>query len=148
MSTPDIVKGTYVSVLVEEPAGSGTFVPLCGMTTRTLTEQVNTNDVFVRDCEEPEEAPFRRLVKTGKQWDMSASGLYNRALKGLVKSLVGATRLYRYFIGEPVDDAVYSSFFEGPAMLTQRQITGGDEDFVQSELTWASDGEWVEAEVD
>ena len=28
--------------------------------------------------------------------------------------------------------------------MTQHQITGGDEDDVTAELTWASDGEWVE----
>lgn len=147
MTTPSIVRGTYVSLLVESDVTPGTFIPFCGINTRTFTEQVNTNDVFTRDCDDPESIPFRRLVSTGKQWDLSGSGQYNRAQGELVSSLVGVTKNYRFLIGEPADDAVYTSYFQGLAKLTQRQITGADEDFVQVELTIASDGEWTETEL-
>lgn len=144
MTVPSLVRGTYVSILVEDPNAPGTFLPLCGINTRTLTEQINTNDVFTRDCDDPEDIPFRRLIQTGRQWDLSGSGQYNRALGGLISSLMGVRANYRFMIGEPDDDAVYESYFGGPAMLTQRQITGSDEDFVQTELTIGSDGEWTE----
>ncbi len=147
MTVPSIVRGTYVSILVEDPENPGTFLPLCGLNTRTLTEQVNTNDVFTRNCDNPEDIPFRRLIQTGKQWDLSGSGQYNRALGGLISSLVGVRANYRFLIGEPADDTVYTSYFGGPAMLTQRQITGADDDFVQTELTIGSDGEWTETEL-
>lgn len=147
MSVPAIVRGTYVSILVEDPDAPGTYLALCGINTRTLTEQINTNDVFTRDCDDPEDIPFRRLIQTGRQWDLSGSGQYNRALGGLISSLMGVRANYRFLIGEPVDDAVYTSYFGGPAMLTQRQITGSDEDFVQTELTIGSDGEWTETEL-
>ncbi|MBI1682388.1 phage tail protein [Caulobacter hibisci] len=147
MTVPSIVRGTYVSILVEDPDNAGAFLPLCGITTRTLTEQVNTNDAFTRNCDDPEDIPFRRLIQTGKQWDLSGSGQYNRAQAALIGSLVGVRANYRFLIGEPADDAVYTSYFGGPAMLTQRQITGADDDFVQTELTIGSDGEWVETEV-
>lgn len=144
MSVPDIVRGTYVSILVEDPGNPGTYLPLCGINTRTLTEQINTNDVFNRDCANPEDIPFRRLIQTGRQWDMSGSGQYNRALGGLLSGLMGVRANYRFLIGEPAEDAVYTSYFGGPAMLTQRQITGSDGDFVQTELTIGSDGQWTE----
>lgn len=144
MSVPAIVRGTYVSILVEDADNPGTFIPLCGINTRTLTEQVNTNDVFTRNCDDPEDIPFRRLIQTGKQWDLSGSGQYNRAQGALIGTLMGVRKNYRFLIGEPADDAVYTSYFGGPAMLTQRQITGSDEDFVQVELTIGSDGEWTE----
>lgn len=150
MATPDLVEGTYVNILVESPAtsdGSGTYVPLCGLTTRTLTEQVNTRDRFTRDCASPGSIPIRRLINTGKQWDLSGAGGYNRAQASLVGGLVGERRFYRFAIGEPADDAVYQSYFQGQARLTQRQITGADDDDVQAELTFASDGEWDETEV-
>ena len=144
MSTPDILTGTYVSVLVENPDTPGAFIPLCGMTTRNLTRQVQTRDRFLRDCDDPEDIPVRRLIVTGKQWDLSASGLYNRAQAALLSGLFGIKATYRFLIGEPADDAVYTSYFQGDAVMTQHQITGGDEDDVTAELTWASDGEWVE----
>jgi hypothetical protein len=148
MSAPDIVKGTYVAIAVETTIGGGTFTRLCGLSTKRLTEQVNTRDVFTRDCADPEDIPFRRLVQTGKQWDLSGSGQYNRAQAGFVSSLVGVRRLYRFFVGEPADDAVYQSYFEGYAQLTQRQIAGSDEDFTNAELTIASDGQWTETKGD
>ena len=150
MAEPDLVQGTYVNILVESPAtadGSGTYVPLCGLETRTLTEQVNTRDRFTRDCADAGSVPIRRLVKTGKQWDLAGAGGYNRAQGSLVSSLIGEKRFYRFAIGEPADDTVYQSYFWGPAMLTQRQITGADDDDVQAEMTFASDGEWAEVEV-
>lgn len=147
MSFPAIVEGTFVAIQVEEPAASDTFVTLCGLNSHTFTEQVNTRDRFLRDCATPGSTPIRGVAPTGKQWDLSGSGLYNRAQATLVSSLVGVTRNYRFFIGEPADDAVYSSYWQGPAMLTQRQITGGDDGDTAAEMTFASDGVWVETEV-
>lgn len=144
MTVPSIVRGTYVSILVEDDAAPGTFIALCGISSRTLTEQVNTNDVFTRNCDDPEDIPFRRLVQTGLQWDLSGSGQYNRAQAALISTLRGKRKNYRFLIGEPAGDAVYTSYFGGPGMLTQRQITGSDDEFVQAELTIASDGEWTE----
>ncbi|MBO9710573.1 MAG: hypothetical protein J7521_20420 [Caulobacter sp.] len=147
MTTPSIVRGTYVSILVEDDANPGTYIALCGISARTLTEQVNTNDVFTRNCDNPEDIPFRRLIQTGKQWDLSGSGQYNRAQGALMGTLVGVRKNYRFLIGEPAEDAVYTSYFQGPAMMTQRQIVGNDDDFVTTELTIGSDGEWTETQL-
>jgi hypothetical protein len=144
MSLPDIVKGTYVSVLVEDQTNLGTFIPLCGMTTRSFVEQVNTRDQFIRDCSDPENIPVRKVIPTGKQWDLSASGVYNRAEAALVSASVGKSYNYRFVIGEPEDDQVYSSYFEGPAVLSQRKITGDDGDDTTAEMTFVSDGQWDE----
>lgn len=147
MSFPAIVEGTFVAIQVEDPANPGPPVTLCGLNSHTFTEQVNTRDRFLRDCATPGSIPIRGVAPTGKQWDLSGSGLYNRAQATLVSSLVGVTANYRFYIGEPADDAVYASYWEGPAMLTQRQITGGDDGDVAAELTFASDGLWVEVPV-
>lgn len=144
MSAPDIIRGTFVSILAEDPDDAGEYLTLCGLTTRSLTHQVNTRDRFTRDCAAPEATPARTLVTTGQQWDLSGSGLYNRAQAALVSSLIGVKANYRFLLGEPAADAVYTSYHAGAAMLTQRQITGSDDDDVQAELTFASDGVWTE----
>ena len=147
MSLPKIVRGTYVNIAVEDPDAPGTYINLCGLTSRTFTEQVQTRDRFTRDCNKPEDVPVRGIVATGKQWDLSGAGLYNRAQAELVAGLSGVVKKYRFIIGEPADDAVYSSYHEGAAMMTQRQITGAEDDDVTAELTFASDGEWTEVPV-
>lgn len=146
MAQPDIVKGTYLDLLLQTAAGPpAVFSPLCGLTTRSFTEQVNTNDTFVPDCDDPEDVPVRRLVPTGKQWDLSGEGLYNLAQEQKIREASGVTKNYRFRIGRPAGSIVGTGFWEGPAMLTNIQIggnTGGGE-FGTVSLTIASDGEWV-----
>lgn len=147
MALPDLLEGTYVSVMVENPAtadGSGTYVILCGMTAHTFTEQVNTRDRFTRDCATPGSLPIRQVIATGKQWDLTASGTFNRAQAALVSTLVGQKRYYKFFVGEPADDAVYTSEFKGKALLSTRAFTADQEADVTMQLTFLSDGEWVE----
>lgn len=145
MALPDIVKGTYIDILVGDGDDPEIFVPFCGLTTRNFTEQVNTNDTFVPDCADPEDVPTRRLVPTGKQWDLSGDGLYNLAQGEIMRTAVGVTLNYRFRIARPAGSVVGAGYYEGPAMLTNRQIggnTGGGE-FGSVSLAIASDGEWV-----
>lgn len=145
MARPDIVKGTYIDIAIGDGATPEVFTPFCGLTARTFTEQVNTNDQFVPDCADPEDVPIRRLVPTGKQWDLSGDGLLNLAQKSLVDAAVGVTRNYRYIIGRPAGSVVGAGYYEGPAMITNKQIGGstGDGQFASLSLTMASDGEWL-----
>jgi hypothetical protein len=144
MAQPDIVKGTYIDILIGDGANTEAFVPICGLTTRQFTQQVNTNDVFVPDCADPEDVPVRRLVPTGKQWDLSGDGLYNLAQEEAIREALGVTKNYRFRIARPTGSTTGAGYYEGPAMLTNTQIggnTGGGE-FGSVSLTIASDGAW------
>lgn len=145
MAQPDIVKGTYIDILMGDGAVPEVFTPICGLTTRQFTQQGNTNDVFIPDCDDPEDVPVRRLVSTGKQWDLSGDGLYNLANEGDIRGAFMVTKNYRFRIARPAGSIVGTGFYEGPAMLTNIQIggnTGGGE-FGTVSLAIASDGEWV-----
>lgn len=145
MATPEIVKGTYIDILIGDGADPEAFVAVCGITTRQMTDQVNTNDVFVPDCADPEDVPTRRLVPTGRQWDLSGEGLYNLAQEDLLREVTGITRTYRFRVRRPAGSIVGTGYYEGPAMLTNRQIGGnsGGGEFGSISLAIASDGEWV-----
>lgn len=142
MSVPDILSGTYIRILVGNGATPEVFTAICGITTRTYSHQVNTSDAFIRDCDDPDELPFRRIVATGEQWDLSGSGHYNRAQRALVDAATGVTKSYRFVLTEPADDEVDAGYYAGPAMLTQVNLGGGDEGFGTVELTIASNGRW------
>lgn len=145
MAQPDIVKGTYVDILIGDGAATELFTPICGLTTRSFTHQVNTNDTFIPDCADPEDRPVRRLSVTGEQWDLSGEGLYNLAQEELIREATGVTANYRFRINRPAGSIVGTGYYEGPAMITNRQIggnTGGGE-FGSLSITIASDGEWV-----
>ena len=149
MAEPKIVRGTYISILVgnddEVLPGSETFTTLCGVTTRSLTHQANTSDSFVRDCADPEAVPVRRLIVTGEQWDLAASGQLNRAQRPLLDAIMSIPRNYRFVLGEPADDEVadFPGYYKGPGILTQKTINGDDGEWMGIDLTIGSDGAWV-----
>jgi hypothetical protein len=143
MAQPDIIRGTYFVLAMGDGATpTETFTGLCGISTRSFTQQVNTSDQFTRDCADPEDIPIRRLITTGRQWSLSGEGSLNRAQLDMINAAVGITKNYRFYYTEPADDEVFQGYFEGPAKLVNQAITGGDENFATLSLQFESDGEW------
>lgn len=145
MSVPTIVKGAYVDILMGDGAGPEVFAAICGITTRNFTAQVNTNDVFVPDCADPEDIPVRRANPTGKQWDLSGEGLLNLDNWQALDAKLGVTGNFRFRIGRPSGSVANTGYWSGPAMITNMQIGGvqGDGGFASVALTIVSDGEWI-----
>lgn len=147
MAYPKRVKGTYVTILMGNGATPEVFVPLCGLSTRSLTAQINGNDEFVKDCADPEDVPVRAFLPTGKQWDVSGSGVIDRnSIKSIIDAQ-GYTKNYRFMFGEPANDQVYSGYWAGPGVLTNVSFGGNDDAFATVELTVVSDGLWEFVEV-
>lgn len=147
MAQPDILRGTYFSLMMGDGAGPEVFTALCGITTRTFTAGVNTNDQFTRDCAAPEDVPIRRAIVTGKQWDLTGEGVLNRANLESIIAAQAIVKNYRFVFTEPADDEVFQGYWEGPAILTNLVITGEDENFATISITLVSDGEWEFTEV-
>jgi hypothetical protein len=143
MAAPDIVKGTYLDILVGDGASPENFTVVCGLTAKTFTEAVDTSDVFVRDCADPEDIPSRRLNITGQRWSLSGDGLYNRAQAGLIRGLIGISRNYRFVVSEPSADNIDDGWYEGPAVLVNRQIGGPQGANATGSFQIESDGEWT-----
>lgn len=149
MARPDILRGTYVTVLMGDGAGPEVFTVLCGVTAKSLAEQVNTTDTFNRDCADPEDVPVRQISATGRQWSMRASGNLNRAQKALLDGAVGEVKNYRFFIARKATEVApkINGYYGGAAMLTAKNIDGADGGYIQVDLTFESDGEWTWTDV-
>lgn len=150
MARPNILRGTYVTIMVRTALGPpAVFTPLCGITTKSITDQVNTTDSFTRDCDEPEEVPTRNIIATSRQWDLRGSGQMNRDQMPLLESLVGQVEAYRFFIGakEGEDDPAFNGYYGGDAMLVTKTINGDDGDMVNLDVAIASDGPWAWVDV-
>lgn len=143
MTTPKTVKGQYFDVAVF--AGSGDVVPtiLCGLTTRNLTHQFNTNDEFLRDCQDPSGVPFRVVNVTGEQFDVSGTGLFNRDQADLLRNLGGKSKKYRFIMGEDAEDAVDGGYYEGNFVCSNIQYGAPDGTNVTIQLTFVSDGQVI-----
>lgn len=143
MARPKILRGTYVNILMSDAATPATFYPICGLTTRDFTDQINTSDAFVRDCALPTDVPTRSVIGTGRQWDVTGSGWMNRTLLSKIDAVVGVLNLYRFELAQPAGDLVYGGYYAGSGIMTQKKITGEDADFVKIDLTIAGDGPWT-----
>lgn len=145
MAQPDIIRGTYFSLMLGDGATpSETFAALCGITTRDFTHQSNTNDTFTRDCADPENVPVRNIIVTGVQWDLTGEGVLNRAnLAAIQAADDGQPHNFRYLFTEPTDDEVFQGYYGGAGVITNFKITATDENFATISLTIASDGEWT-----
>lgn len=148
MAQPAIVKGTYLDILLGDgnvAPGPEVFAPICGLTTRSFTQQGNTNDVFIPDCADPEDVPVRRLVPTGVQWDLAGEGLYNLDQEDEIRGAFMVTRNYRFRIARPAGSVAGTGYWGGPGMLTNIQLGGnaGGGEFGTASVAIASDGEWI-----
>lgn len=141
MAQPDIIRGTYFSLMRGDGAGPEVFTALCGITTRSFTGQVNTNDQFTRDCADPENVPVRRVIATGKQFDLSGEGVLNRAFLADLWAELGDISNWRLVFTEPADDLVYQGYWQGAFMLSNFQVTAEDENFAQISIQLVSDGD-------
>jgi predicted secreted protein len=143
MAQPELLKDGYVTILLGDAATpTEAFTAICGLTTRSFTEGVNTADRFIRDCTNPEDVPIRRITVTGVQWSLSGSGLLARESIAAVRAAFGITRNWRFAIGKPSGATGWDGYFMGPAVLTAINYGATEGEFVNLELTIASDGEW------
>lgn len=145
MAQPDIIRGTYFSLMLGDGATpTEVFTALCGITTRNFTSQTNTNDVFTKDCAEPEDVPIRRIIPTGKQWDLTGEGVLNREnLATILAADDGQPHNFRFLFTEPATDEVYQGYWGGAGVLTNLAIGAGDDEFASLSITIASDSEWT-----
>lgn len=147
MAQPDIIRGTYFSLMLGDGAGPEVFTALCGITTRNFTGQVNTNDAFTRDCADPVNVPVRRVIATGKQFDLSGEGVLNRALLADMWGELGLISNWRLVFTEPSDDEVFQGHWSGAFMLSNFAVTAEDENFATISIQMVSDGDIVFTEV-
>lgn len=144
MAQPDIIRGTYFSLMAGDAATPEVFTALCGITTRNFTHAHNTNDQYTRDCADPENVPIRRLIVTGESWNLDGNGTLNRANLETIQGLDdGQTHNWKFVFTEPAGDAVYSGSYTGPAIITSLQISGSDDAYATISISLASDGAWT-----
>jgi hypothetical protein len=139
---PNRVKPRFIVIEMGNGANPEVFSPLCGIKTAGMTAQLNTNDDFEVDCADPEAVPVRFVIPTGRQWDMSGSGVANLDNLEAIFAAQGVTKNYRYSIGKAASQTGNEYYLAGPAVLTNVQIGGSEDNFASIDLTFVSDGEW------
>lgn len=147
MVKPTVAKGTKFRLLMGDGATPEVFAALCGLTTKGIQFQSNTNEVFIPDCDNPDDPAWRKITKAGKFATITGSGLLD---------FKNAFPKYRaaWESEDPVNMRVYfdvvgadgGGYWQGAFLLTQLNVTGNDGDYVQAEITMESDdaAAWVD----
>lgn len=150
MARPDTLRGTYVDILISTALGPPeVFTTLCGITTKSITDQVNTGNSFVRDCALPDDIPTREIILSGRQWDLRGSGVFNRLNSVMLDTAVGVIKNFRFFIksktGETaaLNPTALNGYYGGAGVITSKAINGGDADYAGIDLAIASHGPWA-----
>lgn len=121
------------------------FTLICGIVDVSINGGASTTDRFVRDCAAPGAVPYRKTKVTGRQLDITGSGLSNtqeeERLNGLLGSLNNYTiELYRE---GPTDAGVLLGHYAGEFRMTSKNINATRESPSSLEIALASNGEWT-----
>ncbi len=85
----------FALIKIGNDATPEVFAISCGKQDISFNLTANASDRFVRDCANPGEIPFRKDKVTGKQMDITASGLTDVATYGAEFDMVGAVKSIR-----------------------------------------------------
>lgn len=79
----------FAVIKFSDGAETPVFTISCGKQDFQANFVSNSTDRFVRDCAKPGEVPFRKTKATGKQLDITASGLTDATAFGTELALLG-----------------------------------------------------------
>lgn len=145
MAFPNRVKPGFAVIEMGNGSSPEVFTILCGIRTQGITAQTNTTDDFLKDCVDPEAVPVRFVIPTGKQWDLSGSGVVNLDNLTNILNAQGVSKNFRYTLGVGTGQTGTEVVMAGPAMITNVQIGGSEDNFASLDISIASDGEWTYA---
>lgn len=117
----------------------------CGKTDVNLQFGAGTSDRYVRDCAKPGEVPFRVNKVTGKQLDITASGLTDKAQFGIEVALVGKHKNIKveYYTEDGTDTGVLLGTVACNMAVTGLSVSAPRDGDSSAEITLASNGAWT-----
>lgn len=121
------------------------FTISCGKTDVTANFVANSSDRFVRDCAKPGEVPFRKTKVTGKQLDVTATGLTDATAFGTEVDLVGtrANIKVEYYSDDGTDAGDLIGTVACNMLISALNIGAPRDGDSSAEITLASHGAWT-----
>lgn len=121
------------------------FTISCGKQDITTNFVANSTDRFVRDCAKPGEVPNRKPKVTGKQADITATGLTDKTAFGTEHALVGTFKNVRveYYKADGTDTGVLMGTVAMNALITALNISAPRDGDATAEIVLASNGAWT-----
>lgn len=143
MSLP--TEADFAIIKIGDGASPEVFTTACGIQNVSINTVANATDRFVRDCAKPGEVPYRKSKATGKQQDITGSGLTDKASIDTFLSSLGVSKNYQIELyqdnGTDAGDllgTIAGEYKMGAANLNIQR--DGDS---TAEITLASQGAWT-----
>ncbi|TKD50222.1 phage tail protein [Sphingomonas baiyangensis] len=119
------------------------FSIMCALTNVAFNQAANTTDRYRIDCTKPGIPPSRKVFVTGKQWDVTASGVFSVDEIDRFNAALGVRKNYEieFRQRDGTDMGILLGTYEGAAVMTANNVTVGEEG--TAEVTLAGEGEVV-----
>lgn len=143
MSLP--VEADFALIKMGDGESPEVFTAICGIQDVQVNKSAQTSDRYVRDCAKPGEVPFRRVRTTGKQMDISGSGLSNTVTIPTLEAALGVSKNYKIelYRQDGTDAGVLLGTYAGPFVMTTDNLTAALAADSAGEVNFASDGVWT-----
>lgn len=135
----------FAILKIGDGAGPEVFTISCGKQDITTNFGANSTDRFVRDCAKPGEIPFRKAKATGKQLDITASGLTDVTAFGTEVALLGQKPNVKveYYADDGTDAGSLLGTIAVNALVTSLNIAAPRDGDSSAEIALASNGPWT-----
>lgn len=143
MSVPN--EADFGIIKIGDGGGSETFAIACGIQDVNINETANTSDRFVRDCTKPGEIPNRKVKTTGKQLDVTGSGLIDKAQIAIFRAALGLSKNYKVelYKDDGTDSGTLLGTYAGAFVMSASNMSIPREGNGSAEVTLASNGAWT-----
>jgi len=136
MAQPQLAGARELLLYMEDPGTPGTWLFACGINSRSLNGTLNNTETPLPDCDDPTKMPVRRVTANYFAEEISGTGMLAKErledFEGVYKSAIS----HNWRIG-----VHQTAYWQGPYLMTARNIGGEQEGYVTLEITLASDGE-------
>lgn len=143
MSLP--TEADFALVKMGNGAGSEVFTAICGLQDVTINQTVNTSDRFVRDCAKPGEVPYRKTKASGKQLDISSTGLSNVTVIEDLNEALGVVKNFKIelYAEDGTDTGELLGTYAGAFRMTSNNLSIPREGVASGDINLASHGAWT-----
>lgn len=143
MSVP--VEADFALIKIGDGAATEVFTTICGMRQVGINRTVSSSDRFVRDCAKPNKPAVRKVRVTGKQMDVTGSGLINKTDIAAFDAALGKSKNFKIelYQDDGTDTGLLMGTYAAAFVMTAANKSlqeGGD---ASSEITLASNGDWT-----
>jgi hypothetical protein len=121
------------------------FVIACGIQDVNVNSVANTQDRFTRDCAKPGSIPTRKVKMTGKQLDITGSGLIDKTQITTFQAALGVAKNYKIELYQDngTDTGTLMGTFAASFMMTAHNMSVPREGTSSAEITLANNGDWT-----